>query len=160
MPAPLEIRVMNGVLAKAVAVSGANVPEARHYRRDLLSYNPDRDGKPAVVVARTPGRGVTGPTARLGWNEWVFPVTALLADSAGGQVKAPDAKDWRADWARELAEEIGTGSPLRTDGDPESVTETHYANNDPLVALDLSAFTQAGLWTSAVPFVITVRTPL
>lgn len=160
MPTPLEVRVMNRIVAEAVAVSGANVPEARHYRRDVLAYSPDRDGCPAVVVSRTPGRGVIGPTPRLSWNEWVFPITALLIDTQGGVVKSASAKDWRADWPRQLADALGGPSPLKVDGDAESVTEVHYVNPDPLTILDLSAFDQAGLWQSAVPVLVTVRVPL
>jgi hypothetical protein len=161
MPAPLEIRVMNRVLAEAAEAAGANVPADQQYRRDKLAFDPDRDKVPALVVSRSPGRGVAGPTARLRWNEWEFPVTALLIDTAGGRVKSRDvADDWRADWARTLAEAVGTGSPLNVAGDAESVTEVHYASNDPLTILDLTAFEQAGLWVSAVPFVVTVRVPL
>lgn len=160
MPAPLELRVLDRLLARAGEIAGANVPADQQYRRDRLAFDPDRDKLPAIVVSRTPGRGAVGPTPRLQWNEWEFPATAMLIDSAGGRLRARGADDWRAAWAPALAEAVGTGSPLRVTGDAESVTEVHYATNDPVTVLDLAAFEQAGLWVSVVPFVVTVRVPL
>lgn len=156
MPAPLEVRILNRIVAEAVAVSGANVPEAQHYRRDVLAHSPDRDAVPAVVVARTPGR-VIAERKLLSCTEYVFPVTVLLLDTAGGQVVGGSGKNWRADWTRNLLAALDGPSPLWVDGDAESVPEIHYADLDALTVLDLTAYEAVGLWQSSLSVLVTVR---
>jgi hypothetical protein len=156
MPAPLEIRIHNRIVAEAVAVSGANVPEAQHYRRDVLAHSPGRDALPAVVVARTAGR-VIGWRALLSCDEYVYPVTVLLLDTAGGQVVGAEAQNWRAGWTRSLLAALGGPSPLWVDGDAESVPEIHYVDLDALTVLDMTAYEGAGLWQSSLSVLVTVR---
>lgn len=157
MPAPLEIRIHERIRAAAVTVSGANVPEARHYRRDVLAHSTDRDAVPAVVVSRTPGRAI-GERIMLACKEYQYPVTALLLDAAGGQIAAPTGKDWRVAWAPALLAALDSApNSLWVDGDAESVVEIHYADLDALAVLDMSAYEQAGLWQSALSVIVTVR---
>lgn len=151
MPDSLETRVRNGVLAAAMTASGGNVPDARHYGRDVLAYSTDRDGKPAVVVARTPGRTITR-TPKLQWNEFVIPVTAMLVDATGGTFASGAGGDWRTAWVDALFDALDTlGLP--------DVAEVNYVDPDQLVQLDLTAFEQAGLWQTTASLLVTVRVP-
>lgn len=156
MPKTRETRVRDGVLAAAVVASGENVTEERHYGRDLLAYSPERDGLPGVVVARTPGRGPTS-VPKLSWQEWVFPVTALLVTAATGGVSEPD--DWRNAWVEAVLDACGGPSPFKVEDDEDSVTEVHYVDPDSLANLDLAVFEQAGLRVASCSVLVTVRVP-
>jgi hypothetical protein len=143
----LEARILDAVRAVAEAVSTGDVPAARVYRRDVPSVVPGRDTLPLVVVSRTPGR-TYGRRKALRWVEWTFPVTCLLACSAGGQVAT--TADWRHAWGPRLIEALE---------EAELVSEAVDVSPDALLQLDLAAFTAAGIFAPTVSVTVTARTP-
>jgi hypothetical protein len=147
----LEARLHQAVRDVAWSVSLPDVPGDRVYVRDVLSFSPQRDSVPAVVIARTPQRPV-GRVKRLSWVDWSFPVTVLLLASQGGRVATDEP--WRAGWAPRLFTELDRAATRKT-----LIDEAKAVGLDQLTILDLSAFEQAGLWRSAVSVNVLCRTP-
>lgn len=156
MPDELETRVLDGIRAVAVTASGANVLAGRHYRRDKIDYSADRDGKPGVVVARTPGRDPT-LAYKLRWKEWTFAATAVLCDGLGDDgtlIHAAD-KEWRVGWVPSFEAALKAARHSLS-----GVTEKHFALPDTLAQLDSTMLESAGLWVARFSVLVTVRLPL
>ena len=143
MPVPLGYRVGTELKVRAVAIAAVAAPlvtEARHYLRETIDFDANRDGSPAVVIAKTPEQPVIR-RKKLFCREVEYPFSIVLFDAGDG--KAARGDEWRDAWRDAIGDELD-GVKLT------AVSEAIRVWNDDSVILDLSAWETAKLFAAPI----------